>query len=110
VKKYLGTVVPTRTLFRHAEFGGVFRRSFVLRAAGVRCRWNCRPISHQRTQHGQFERTLIIADKGAYVSTSRLHRALGARNQLHAVVDVGALSAMISVRSNCPVLRSLMRK
>jgi len=70
VKKYLGTVVPTSdNYFRHAELGGVFRRLVRLRAAGRALSDGAVDLlPHQRAQHRQFERTLIIADKGAYVS------------------------------------------
>jgi Fe-S cluster assembly protein SufB len=55
---------------------------------GVRCPMELSTyfrINEKNT--GQFERTLIIADKGAYVSLSRrLHRAERDENQLHAAV------------------------
>ena len=59
-----------RQLLRRAEFGRVLRRlasSTCPRACAAR--WSCRPTSGSTPPStGQFERTLIIADEGAYVS------------------------------------------
>ena len=77
VQKYLGSVVPYADNSTHAELGGVFRRVFAYIPPGVRC-----PIELMtyfrinQADSGQFERTLIVADEGAYVSLfGGLHRA-----------------------------------
>src|SRR5947199_9677034 len=70
VKKYLGTVVPTSDNFFATPNSAVFSDgSFVYVPPGVRCPMELSTyfrINERNT--GQFERTLIIADKGAYVS------------------------------------------
>ena len=70
VKKYLGTVVPTSDNFFATLNSAVFSDgSFVYVPPGVRCPMELSTyfrINERNT--GQFERTLIIADKGAYVS------------------------------------------
>src|SRR6195256_4676393 len=70
VRKYLGTVVPTSDNFFATLNSAVFSDgSFVYVPPGVRCPMELSTyfrINERNT--GQFERTLIIADKGAYVS------------------------------------------
>src|SRR6202165_2381278 len=70
VKKYLGTVVPTSDNYFATLNSAVFSDgSFVYVPPGVRCPMELSTyfrINERNT--GQFERTLIIADKGAYVS------------------------------------------
>src|SRR5208282_2342038 len=70
VRKFLGTVVPTSDNFFATLNSAVFSDgSFVYVPEGVRCPMELSTyfrINEQKT--GQFERTLIIADKGAYVS------------------------------------------
>ena len=78
VKKYLGSVVPVTDNFFATLNSAVFSDgSFVYVPPGVRCPMELSTyfrINEKNT--GQFERTLIIADKGAYVSLPRrLHRA-----------------------------------
>jgi Fe-S cluster assembly protein SufB len=95
VKKYLGTVVPVSDNFFATLNSAVFSDgSFVYVPAGVRCPMELSTyfrINEKKT--GQFERTLIIADKGAYVSY--LEGCTAPRrdeNQLHAaVVELVAL-------------------
>jgi len=95
VKKYLGTVVPASDNFFATLNSAVFSDgSFVYVPEGVRCPMELSTyfrINEQKT--GQFERTLIIADKGAYVSY--LEGCTAPRrdeNQLHAaVVELVAL-------------------
>ncbi|WP_448952555.1 Fe-S cluster assembly protein SufB [Labrys neptuniae] len=89
VKKYLGTVVPTTDNFYATLNSAVFSDgSFVYVPPGVRCPMELSTyfrINEEKT--GQFERTLIIADKGAYVSY--LEGCTAPRrdeNQLHAAV------------------------
>ena len=84
-----------RQLFRRAECGGV---SATARSAtsprACAARWSCRPISASTPRNtGQFERTLIIADEGAYVSYLEGCTApMRDENQLHAaVVELVAL-------------------
>jgi Fe-S cluster assembly protein SufB len=95
VKKYLGSVVPTSDNFFATLNSAVFSDgSFVYVPEGVRCPMElstyCR-INEKNT--GQFERTLIIADKGAYVSYLEGCTApMRDENQLHAaVVELVAL-------------------
>ncbi|MCX7764036.1 MAG: Fe-S cluster assembly protein SufB [Bacteroidia bacterium] len=70
VKKYLGTVVPYNDNFFAALNSAVFSDgSFVYVPKGVRCPLELSTyfrINARKT--GQFERTLIIADEGSYVS------------------------------------------
>src|SRR5205823_2539558 len=70
VRKYLGTVVPISDNFFATLNSAVFSDgSFVYVPPGVRCPMELSTyfrINEKNT--GQFERTLIIADKGAYVS------------------------------------------
>jgi Fe-S cluster assembly protein SufB len=95
VKKYLGTVVPTSDNFFATLNSAVFSDgSFVYVPPGVRCPMELSTyfrINEKDT--GQFERTLIIADKGAYVSYLEGCTApMRDENQLHAaVVELVAL-------------------
>jgi Fe-S cluster assembly protein SufB len=89
VKKYLGTVVPTSDNFFATLNSAVFSDgSFVYVPPGVRCPMELSTyfrINERNT--GQFERTLIIADKGAYVSYLEGCTAPQRdENQLHAAV------------------------
>jgi Fe-S cluster assembly protein SufB len=89
VKKYLGSVVPVTDNFFATLNSAVFSDgSFVYVPAGVRCPMELSTyfrINEQNT--GQFERTLIIADKGAYVSYLEGCTApMRDENQLHAAV------------------------
>mgnify|MGYP000916697096 CR=1 FL=1 len=89
VRQYLGSVVPVSDNFFATLNSAVFSDgSFVFVPAGVRCPMELSTyfrINERNT--GQFERTLIIADKGAYVSY--LEGCTAPRrdeNQLHAAV------------------------
>ncbi|NMG39949.1 Fe-S cluster assembly protein SufB [Chelativorans sp. ZYF759] len=89
VKKYLGTVVPTSDNFYATLNSAVFTDgSFVYVPKGVRCPMELSTyfrINEKNT--GQFERTLIIADEGAYVSYLEGCTAPQRdENQLHAAV------------------------
>jgi len=89
VRKYLGTVVPQGDNFYAALNAAVFSDgSFVYIPPGVRCPMELSTyfrINAEKT--GQFERTLIIADKGAYVSYLEGCTApMRDENQLHAAV------------------------
>jgi Fe-S cluster assembly protein SufB len=89
VKKYLGTVVPTTDNFYATLNSAVFTDgSFVFVPKGVRCPMELSTyfrINEKNT--GQFERTLIIADKGSYVSYLEGCTApMRDENQLHAAV------------------------
>ncbi len=70
VKKYLGSVVPYTDNFFAALNSAVFSDgSFVYVPKGVRCPIELSSYFRMNTpQAGQFERTLIIADQGSYVS------------------------------------------
>jgi Fe-S cluster assembly protein SufB len=95
VKKYLGSVVPVTDNFYATLNSAVFSDgSFVYVPPGVRCPMELSTyfrINEKNT--GQFERTLIIADKGAYVSYLEGCTApMRDENQLHAaVVELVAL-------------------
>ncbi len=89
VQKYLGSVVPPTDNFYATLNSAVFSDgSFVYVPPGVRCPMELSTyfrINEQNT--GQFERTLIIADKGAYVSYLEGCTAPKRdENQLHAAV------------------------
>ncbi len=70
VRKYLGTVVPITDNFFATLNAAVFSDgSFVYVPPGVRCPMELSTYFRiNEAQTGQFERTLIIADKGSYVS------------------------------------------
>jgi len=89
VKQYLGTVVPITDNFFATLNSAVFSDgSFVYVPPGVRCPMELSTyfrINERNT--GQFERTLIIADKGSYVSYLEGCTAPSRdENQLHAAV------------------------
>jgi len=89
VQTYLGTVVPTSDNYFATLNSAVFSDgSFVYVPPGVRCPMELSTyfrINERNT--GQFERTLIIADKGAYVSYLEGCTAPQRdENQLHAAV------------------------
>ena len=89
IKKYLGKVVPYRDNFYAALNAAVFTDgSFVYIPKGVRCPMELSTyfrINEAKT--GQFERTLIIADEGSYVSYLEGCTApMRDENQLHAAV------------------------
>ena len=70
VKKYLGSVVPYNDNYFATLNSAVFTDgSFVYVPEGVRCPMELSTYFRiNASQTGQFERTLIIADKGSYVS------------------------------------------
>jgi len=89
VKKYLGSVVPPRDNFYAALNSAVFSDgSFVYIPKGVRCPMELSTYFRiNAAGTGQFERTLIIADEGAYVSYLEGCTApMRDENQLHAAV------------------------
>jgi Fe-S cluster assembly protein SufB len=89
VKKYLGSVVPTSDNFFATLNSAVFSDgSFVYVPPGVRCPMELSTYFRiNEANTGQFERTLIIADKGAYVSYLEGCTApMRDENQLHAAV------------------------
>jgi len=95
VRKYLGTVVPTSDNFYAALNSAVFSDgSFVFIPKGVRCPMELSTYFRiNASETGQFERTLIIAEEGAYVSYLEGCTApMRDENQLHAaVVELVAL-------------------
>src|SRR4030088_756966 len=97
VKKYLGSVVPVSDNFFATLNSAVFSDgSFVYLPPGVRCPMELSTYFRINERNsGQFERTLIIADKGSYVSYLEGCRApMRDENQLHAaVVELVALDA-----------------
>jgi Fe-S cluster assembly protein SufB len=89
VRKYLGSVVPLSDNFFAALNSAVFSDgSFVYVPKGVRCPLELSTYFRINTaETGQFERTLIIADEGAYVSYLEGCTAPKRdENQLHAAV------------------------
>ena len=95
VKKYLGSVVPITDNFYATLNSAVFSDgSFVYVPEGVRCPMELSTYFRINAENtGQFERTLIIADKGSYVSYLEGCTApMRDENQLHAaVVELVAL-------------------
>src|SRR5690349_3454976 len=89
VKKYLGSVVPHTDNFFAALNSAVFSDgSFVYVPKGVRCPMELSTYFRINAKDtGQFERTLIIAEEGAYVSYLEGCTApMRDENQLHAAV------------------------
>ena len=89
VRKYLGTVVPYRDNFFAALNSAVFSDgSFVYIPKGVRCPMELSTYFRINAQGtGQFERTLIVCDEGAYVSYLEGCTAPQRdENQLHAAI------------------------
>jgi Fe-S cluster assembly protein SufB len=95
VRKYLGSVVPYSDNFFAALNSAVFSDgSFVFVPKGVRCPLELSTYFRINAQNtGQFERTLIVAEEGAYVSYLEGCTApMRDENQLHAaVVELVAL-------------------
>ena len=95
VRQYLGSVVPSADNFYAALNSAVFTEgSFVYIPKGGRCPMELSTYFRINAENtGQFERTLIIADKGAYVSYLEGCTAPKRdENQLHAaVVELVAL-------------------
>ena len=95
IKKYLGSIVPYSDNFYATLNSAVFSDgSFVYVPPGVRCPMELMTYFRINSEDtGQFERTLIIADKGSYVSylegcTAPMRKS----HQLHAaVVELVAL-------------------
>ena len=89
VRQYLGSVVPARDNYFAALNSAVFSDgSFVYVPKGVRCPMELSTYFRINAANtGQFERTLIIADEGAYVSYLEGCTApMRDENQLHAAV------------------------
>src|SRR6059036_3257195 len=95
VQKYLGTVVPYTDNFFASLNASVFTDgSFVYVPKGVRCPLELSTYFRiNAAETGQFERTLIVADEGSYVSYLEGCTApIRDENQLHAaVVELVAL-------------------
>src|SRR3954467_9418500 len=95
VKKYLGSVVPQRDNYFACLNSAVFSDgTFVYIPEGVRCPMELSTYFRINAENtGQFERTLIVADKGSYVSYLEGCTApMRDENQLHAaVVELVAL-------------------
>ena len=89
VKKYMGSVVPVTDNYFATLNNAVFSDgSFVYIPPGVRCPMELSTYFRMNAQGtGQFERTLIIADKGSYVSYLEGCTApMRDENQLHAAI------------------------
>jgi len=95
VRQYLGSVVPATDNFYAALNSAVFTEgSFVYIPKGVRCPMELSTYFRINALNtGQFERTLIVADEGSYVSYLEGCTApMRDENQLHAaVVELVAL-------------------
>ena len=95
VKKYLGTVIPQKDNYYAALNSAVFSDgSFCYIPKGVKCPMELSTYFRiNQAGTGQFERTLVIADKGSYVSYLEGCTAPSRdENQLHAaVVELVAL-------------------
>ena len=95
VKKYLGSVVPITDNYFSALNSAVFSDgSFCYIPEGVRCPMELSTYFRINAENtGQFERTLIVAEKGSYVSYLEGCTApMRDENQLHAaVVELVAL-------------------
>jgi len=89
VKKYLGTIIPQKDNFYAALNSAVFSDgSFCYIPKGVRCPMELSTYFRiNQAGTGQFERTLVIADEGSYVSYLEGCTAPSRdENQLHAAV------------------------
>ncbi len=89
IKKYLGSVVPSTDNFFASLNAAVFSDgSFVYVPKGVRCPMELSTYFRiNAADTGQFERTLIVADEGSYVSYLEGCTApMRDKNQLHAAV------------------------
>ncbi|MEM9934224.1 MAG: Fe-S cluster assembly protein SufB, partial [Bacteroidota bacterium] len=89
VKKYMGSVIPYRDNFYAALNAAVFTDgSFVYIPKGVRCPMELSTYFRiNESNTGQFERTLIVAEEGSYVSYLEGCTApMRDENQLHAAV------------------------
>lgn len=89
VRKYLGSVVPSTDNFFAALNSAVYSDgSFVYIPKGVRCPMELSTYFRINAENtGQFERTLIVADEGSYVSYLEGCTApMRDENQLHAAV------------------------
>ncbi len=89
VKKYMGTIVPQKDNFYAALNSAVFSDgSFCYIPKGVRCPMELSTYFRiNQAGTGQFERTLVIADEGSYVSYLEGCTAPSRdENQLHAAV------------------------
>lgn len=89
VRKYMGSVVPTNDNFYAALNAAVFTDgSFCYIPKGVRCPMELSTYFRiNDAQTGQFERTLVVADSGSYVSYLEGCTApMRDENQLHAAV------------------------
>lgn len=89
IKKYMGSVVPYKDNFYAALNSAVFTDgSFVYIPKGVRCPLDLSTYFRINAKEtGQFERTLIIAEEGSYVSYLEGCTApMRDENQLHAAV------------------------
>lgn len=89
IKKYLGSVVPHTDNYFAALNAAVFSDgSFVYIPKGVRCPMELSTYFRINASNtGQFERTLVVADEGAYVSYLEGCTApMRDENQLHAAV------------------------
>lgn len=89
VRKYMGTVVPKSDNFYAALNSAVFTDgSFAYIPPGVKCPMELSTYFRiNEAQTGQFERTLVVADKGSFVSYLEGCTApMRDENQLHAAV------------------------
>src|SRR3989454_3159643 len=102
VRRYLGTVVPYSDNFFATLNSAVFSDgSFAYIPKGVRCPMELSTYFRINAKEtGQFERTLIVAEEGAYVSYLEGCTApIRDENQLHAaVVELAAVGASAQIK------------
>ena len=93
IKKHLGSVVPVGDNYFSALNAAVFSDgSFCDIPKGVKSPMELSTYFRINAESsGQFERTLIVAEEGSYVSYLEVHRSAYDENQLHAaVVEISA--------------------
>ena len=107
VKKYLGSVIPISDHYFATLNSAVFTDgSFVYIPPNIKCPMELSTIFRiNASETGQFERTLIIADKGSYVSYLEGCTApMRDENQLHAAnVELVALDDAEIKYSQCKI-------
>jgi Fe-S cluster assembly protein SufB len=116
VRKYLGTVVPHTDNFFAALNSAVFSDgSFCYIPKGVRCPMELSTYFRiNAADTGQFERTLIIADEGAYVSYLEgclpAWEEVSCGDQLRGIRDIALHDAVLNDRGEETEVAKIMRR
>jgi Fe-S cluster assembly protein SufB len=116
VQKYLGSVVPHSDNFFAALNSAVFSDgSFVFVPKGVRCPMELSTYFRiNASKTGQFERTLIIAEDGAYVSYLEgclpAWEELSCGDQLRGIRDVAIDDAVLNAEGDETRVAKIMRR